>query len=44
MLQYDDTPTRLQRVRALAYCVLIAVAALSMAAVFLLPRLMPMLP
>ena len=44
MLQYDSTPTRVQRLRARAYCVMIAIAALSMAAVFLLPRLMPMLP
>ena len=44
MLQYDSTPTRVQRLRARAYCVMIAVAALAMAAVFLLPRLMPFLP
>ncbi len=44
MLQYDSTPTRVQRVRARAYCVMIAVAALAMAAVFLLPRILTLLP
>lgn len=41
MLQYDSTPTRAQRLRARAYCVMIAIAAIATAAVFLLPRLLP---
>lgn len=41
MLQYDSTPTRVQRLRARAYCVMIAIAAIATAAVFLLPRLLP---
>ncbi len=44
MLQYDSTPTRIARIRARAYCVIIAVAALAMAAVFVLPRLLQFLP
>ena len=40
MLQYDSTPTRVQRLRARAYCVMIAIAAIATAAVFLLPRLL----
>ena len=41
MLQYDSTPTRVQRLRARAYSVMIAIAAIATAAVFLLPRLLP---
>ena len=41
MLQYDSTPTRVQRLRARAYCVMIAIAAIATDAVFLLPRLLP---
>ena len=41
MLQYDSTPTRVQRLRARAYCVMIAIAAIATAAVILLPRLLP---
>ena len=41
MLQYDSTPTRVQRLRARASCVMIAIAAIAPAAVFLLPRLLP---
>ena len=41
MLQYDSTPTRVQRLRARAYCVMIAIAAIATAAVLLLPRLLP---
>lgn len=44
MLQYDSTPTRVQRVRDRAYAVILLVAALAIAAVFVLPRLLPILP
>ena len=41
MLQYDQTPTQIKRLRDRALCVVLLVAALSVSAVFLLPALLP---
>ena len=45
MLQDDDalTPTQFERLRERALCLVLLVAAVSVAAVFLLPRVLPWL-